>query len=112
MKTRKSSLRSYSDRNEYGGRGSLAAVFYKNEKIDMKNLLLVLSAVLTLLSLTGFLFLFLMRNSGLGIFVGIGTGMTTVEPVTVMVILAISAIIFAILTLKILKWKKTDNISE
>ena len=78
----------------------------------MKNLLLVLSAVLTLLSLTGFLFLFLMRTSGLGFFVGIGTGMTTVEPVPVMVILAISAIIFAILTLKILKWKKTDNISE
>ena len=112
MKTRKSSLRSYSDRNECGGRGSLAAVFYKKEKIDMKNLLLVLSAVLTLLSLAGFLFLFLMRNSGLGIFIGFGGGMIALGYMQAVVVLAILTVIFAVLTLKILKWKKTDHISE
>ena len=78
----------------------------------MKNLLLILSAVLTLLSLAGFLFLFLMRNSGLGIFVGFGSGMIALDYMQAVIVLAILTVIFAVLTLKILKWKKTDNISE
>jgi len=78
----------------------------------MKNILLVLSAGLCLLSLAGFLFLFLMRNSGLGIFVSFGTGMITLDYQVLMMILAALAVVFAVLLLKILKWKKTDNISE
>ena len=78
----------------------------------MKNILLVLSAALTLLSLAGFLFLFLMRNSGMGIFVGFGSGMIALDYMQAVIVLAISTIVFAILTLKILKWKKTDHISE
>ena len=78
----------------------------------MKNLLLVLSAALCLLSLAGFLFLFLMRNSGMGIFVGFGGGMIALDYMQAVIVLAILTVIFAVLTLKILKWKKTDHISE
>ena len=78
----------------------------------MKNLLLILSAVLTLFSLACFLFLFLMRNSGMGVFVGFGGGMIALDYMQAVIVLAILTVIFAVLTLKILKWKKTDNISE
>ena len=78
----------------------------------MKNILLVLSAVLMLFSLVGFLFLFFMRNSGMGIFLGFGTGMIALDYMQAVVVLAFLTVIFAVLTLKILKWKKTDSISE
>ncbi|MBQ2924166.1 MAG: hypothetical protein IJE57_01210 [Anaerotignum sp.] len=56
--------------------------------------------------------LLLMRNSGLGIFVSFSTGMITLDYQVLMMILAALAVVFAVLLLKILKWKKTDNISE
>lgn len=75
----------------------------------MKKLLLVLCITMNLICMMLAAFLFMMRNSGLGIFinadVGIGGGQS-LDPTVLAVVLVILAILFAYLATKLAVGKK------
>ena len=66
----------------------------------MKKLLLVLCITMNLICLMLAVFLFMMRNSGLAIFVNIGGGYS-LNPTVMTVVLAILAVLFAYLATRI-----------
>ena len=70
----------------------------------MKKLLLVLCITMNLICLMLAVFLFMMRNSGLGIFIDAGSGIGggySLDPTVMAVVLAILAVLFAYLATKI-----------
>lgn len=69
----------------------------------MKKLLLIVNVAVCIASLIGFLYLFLMRNSGLAVLMGVGGKMISLDTDVLMVIMAIAAVIFAFMAMKIMK---------
>ncbi len=73
----------------------------------MKKLLLILCITMNLICMMAAVFLFMMRNSGLGIFVSVGTGVgQSLNPMVIMVVLVILAILFAYLATRLAVGKK------
>ena len=73
----------------------------------MKKLLLILCITMNLICMMLAVFLFMMRNSGLGIFINVDVGGgQSLDPTVMAVVLVILAILFAYLATKLAVGKK------
>ena len=73
----------------------------------MKKLLLILCITMNLICMMAAVFLFMMRNSGLAIFINPGSGLDmNLNPTVIMVVMILLAILFAYLATKLAVSKK------
>ena len=73
----------------------------------MKKILLIICITMNLICMMAAVFLFMMRNSGLGIFINAGAGGDlSLNPMVIMVVLVILAILFAYLATRLAVSKK------